>query len=520
MPDTPLIRFQAGNMKDLNHSAAPDQRSLVLKGIVWNTLYQVFLAVLAFVAMLIVVRILPAAEYGRAATVSGFLGFINALNCEQFVSQALQIPKEEQPNWSAHWAVAFRFQLLLCLICNAVALACYFFPAYRSVAPLLHLASLGLIWDSATKVRSYMLRRSLDFQRLRIISMLSSLISIIATISLALMGCGAYALIVGGNVILNIPMAIDLIWLHKWRPEGGWLRPIRWREYRASLVFGFHQAGTGFLGAAQKALESAVLPGAIGFAGMGFWNRSQAIFITSVGRVQSIVSETVYPLLPLSSGDMTVYRRRATLFVEITFLILIPGMIYVGMEGPPLSRLLYGQKWVAVDPYIWPGTLFCAGAMISLTATNILLGANRLRSRTILYCLQAVVGIPALVIVILRRDLLLYAWAMAVGQVIMSVISFGFVSRLLTDDWGRRVLWPPAVSSLAGMALLWTGNQFIPPKPILHVMVSALSYGMAVSLVLRFLFPQALYDLLGRLPGGRKMQTWLRLNYREISACP
>jgi O-antigen/teichoic acid export membrane protein len=494
--------------------AGDSNSSLVLKGLFWNTLYQVFATGLGFVAMLIVVRIVPAADYGRWATVVGFLGFINALNCDRVVTHALQIPKEEQPDWSAHWAAALRIQLILCLICNGVALICHLFPAYRSVAPLLHVASLGLIWDSATKVRMTMLRRAMDFRRLRIISVVSYLVSTIATVGMAFMGCGAYALIVGGSVLLNIPGAIDLIFLEKWRPAGGWLRPVRWREYRPALIFGFHQAGTGFLGTARAALESAVLPGTIGFAGMGFWNRSQAIFGTSVGRVQNIVAETVYPLLPQSAGDLAVYRRRATLFVEVMFLLLIPGMLYVGMEGPPLSRLFYGLKWVAVDPCIWPGTLFGAGALLSLSTTNILLGANQLRARTILFSLQAVVGIPALVLAILRRDLLLYAWAMAVAQLVMGVVSFGFVTRLLTDGWVRRVLWPPAVASLAGLPVLLALNC---PTPILQVLASALLYGTAVSLVLRFLFPQALYDLLGRLPGGRRLQAWFRLTDRETS---
>jgi O-antigen/teichoic acid export membrane protein len=212
---------------------------------------------------------------------------------------------------------------------------------------------------------------------------------------------------------------------------------------------------------------------------------------------------------------MAVYRRRATLFVEVTLLLLIPGVIYLGMEGPSLSRLLYGQKWTMVDPYLWPGTLFGAGTLLTLSATNILLGANHLRARTILYCLQVIIGIPALVLARMHHDLQWYAWAIAAAQMLMGVISFGFLSRLLTADWKRRVLLPPAISSLAGLAVLLACDRFIPATPALRVAISALLYGSTWALALKFLFPQALHDFLSRLPGGRKLLTWLRLHDRD-----
>jgi hypothetical protein len=77
------------------------------------------------------------------------------------------------------------------------------------------------------------------------------------------------------------------------------------------------------------------------------------------------------------------------------------------------------------------------------------------------------------------------------------------------------VLWPPVISSLAGLAVVLAGSHFVRPMPILQVPTSALAYGTVVALVLRFLFPQTLSDFLARLPGGRRMQTWFRLDNRE-----
>ena len=47
----------------------PSDKSIILKGIVWTTGYRVFATLAQFGAMLVLVRIIPPEEYGRAGAV-------------------------------------------------------------------------------------------------------------------------------------------------------------------------------------------------------------------------------------------------------------------------------------------------------------------------------------------------------------------------------------------------------------------------------------------------------------------
>ncbi|MGB0110909.1 MAG: hypothetical protein WBP52_20620, partial [Terriglobales bacterium] len=81
-----------------------ENRRHVAHGLAWNTIYQVFQTVLSFGAMLVLVRVIPPAEYGRATAAVSWLLLMCSFGCAQFMNHALQLPKDVEPDWSLHWS--------------------------------------------------------------------------------------------------------------------------------------------------------------------------------------------------------------------------------------------------------------------------------------------------------------------------------------------------------------------------------------------------------------------------------
>ena len=148
-------------------------KDIILKGIAWTTGYRVFATFAQFGAMLVLVRIIPPEEYGRAGAMVGVLTMLNVLSCRSFIAQALQLPEGEEPDWTMHWRACFWLQATLFILTNAIASGLWFLPSHRSIAILLHLASLGVLFECPSAMRSAMLQRALDFPRLRILDGIS-----------------------------------------------------------------------------------------------------------------------------------------------------------------------------------------------------------------------------------------------------------------------------------------------------------------------------------------------------------
>ena len=329
-----------------NNPHLPTDKGIILKGVAWTTGYRVFATFAQFGAMLVLVRIIPPEEYGRAGAVVGVLTILNVLSCRAFFSQALQLPKGEEPDWTMHWRAGL-----------------WFVPSHRSIATLLHLASLGILIECPSTLRSTMLQRALDFPRLRILDGISKTFSILTMLSLGVAGFGALAIVAGANVIPAIPGAIDLLLVHRFRPRSGWFKFLDWRRYKASLLFGFQQSWSGLLQSLRGALEAAVLPLQLGFAALGLLQRAQSLFLATVGQVNSIFAETVYPLLPKHAAEPERYRNTATLFLQVVFWIVLPGAVFVAWQGKAALRVLYGERWIAADPLIAPGAVIGAAGL-------------------------------------------------------------------------------------------------------------------------------------------------------------
>ena len=492
--------------------SAMTRRGLVARGIAWNTAYQAVEALLALGTMLVLVRIIPPAEYGRVGAVVGLLTVLNAVGIVTFLNQALQLPEGEKPDWALHWSVGFYLQTSLMLACHGLAGLCWLSPHYRPMAPLLHLAAFGLLVDWPAQLRGAMLRREMDFPRLRILSACSAALRCGVTLVVGLGGGGAYAIVLGANVLPSLPLAVDLLAVRRWRPEGGWWHWPAWPRYRPALRFGFQQAGSALLSSARGAFEAAVLPATVGYGGIGLLTRAQALFSMSVGRLGNVVIESVYPVLPRYAAEPLRYGRPAVLFVQGLSLLALPSAIFVGLQGPMLSRVLYGEKWIAADPLILPAALIGLGQILFVGAYYVLLAANRLRTCLALDVVVASLLVSTVSIAWAGYGLVAYAWALAAAQMLAASVALGTVSALFAPGWALSILGPPGVSAAAATALLLAVRGLWAAEPLaLQLAVDSALYFLAVVFVLRGVFPGPLAQMLRGLPGGSRVLGWIGL---------
>lgn len=486
---------------------------LVLRGVAWTTLSQLIQTLASFGTMLVLVRIIPPEEYGRAGAVVGFATLLSVVNCGAFIAQALQLGEAAEPDWSLHWSAGFYIQAALCLACELLSTLCWLDPVYRPIAPLGHLVGLGLMLDWPSQVSGIMLRRNLDFRRLQVLTGLTNVASLSVTLGVGVLGGGAYAIVLGSNVIRTFPFAIDLLVVRGWRPRRGWWRWPNWVAYAPALRFGLQQTGSGLLAGVLGALEAAVLPRTAGYAAIGFLGRAKGLFGNTIGRVEAILIETVYPLLPRYAANQAQYARHATLFAQVLLLTVVPGALYIGLEGRVLSRFLYGEKWIGADPLIWPAALTGLGLGMYGIAWSVLLAANRLRSCLVLDLSSALVSAPMIAVLLLGGGIAEYSWAVAGAEILAAAIALAVASPLLVPGGMRSALVPPALSSLLAVgAVIFIQILGVTTPGRWGLVVHTGVYGLTLGAALRGFFPGTVATVLSRLPGGERIQRWLRLS--------
>lgn len=484
-------------------------RALIVPGITWTALSQALDVVLSLGSMLVLVRLIAPSEYGRAAAVVGMLGLVNTFGSHMFVSHAIQLPEGQVPDWQSHWSVAVYLQLVLCAICELIGWGCWFVPQYRPIAPLMQIAGIGILFEGPNQVGAAMLRRQLDFRRLKLLATTATFVKLGSTVLLALAGGGAYAIVIGGNVMTSLPYGVHLLVVRRWRPPLGWWRLPSLHNYRAPARFGLQQVATRMVSAVSGACEAAILPGAIGFNAMGLLSRARALYMTTGGRLGNVLVDAVYPFLPREAKNKTRYARHATTFLQVMFFITIPAAMFLGLEGRHLSRLLYGQKWVAMDPLIWPGVLTGLAATIFVTCAGILLAAGRLRGSLVLEIAMTIFSAGALLVAWSTRTVVWYGWALTVAQISAAAVALWIASSLLASGWPQRLYPPLVASSVAAVSVIALRMALAPMTAFWHVAATTAMFFCVAVGTCRLGFPATFSELLRLMPGHQIVPGWI-----------
>lgn len=459
-------------------------RVRVVRGLVSGLLHEAVIVALSFGAMLVLVRLLTPADYGRAAAVTGVLALVRAFSGALFVEHALQHDKETEPDWTTYFSIAGLVQLSLFGVTNVGALLARTWDATSGMAPLLHIASIGLILDWPSQVATVKLRRELRFERLKLLSALALALNLTSTMVLAWLGLGAAAVVIGGNVLAAVPMTISFLFVERWRPRGRWLMFPRATDARPILEFARRQIGAGLVHALRSAAESMVLTRTFGVATFGLLNRALALFQSTVGRLAFVLLDTAYPMLPMERNNRSRYAYRAARYLEAALILSVPGAAFIAVEGAHVSRVLYGSAWVAADPYLAPAAIALAAATLATAAGYVVMGAGDVGKSVRLEALVAAGGIVALAAPLLGGSSIDYMWALAVTQVAASVIAFVVAAPLADREWSRRGLWPAVAATAVGTLSILTLRSSIAPSGAAGLVITALAYAAVVASVL------------------------------------
>jgi O-antigen/teichoic acid export membrane protein len=486
-------------------------RTAVLHGLAWNLGYQVFASLIQFGAMLVVVRIISPMDYGHWVVTLGILQLLNAVNIANFISHALQLPAGQEPDWTLHWHVGNVVQCALFLVCTGVATVLWRLSGYREVSVLLLIASIGLLFNTSAHLRMAMLQRELEFRRLRTLTAISSLISAGAIVLGAMAGLGARALVLGGNVLVSIPLTVDLLLVCRWRPRGTWLAWPELRRYRESLIFGTTRVGSLALSSSRGALTAVLLPATLGYGAIGLMNRAESLFAMSAGRIVTLLSETVYPVLPQLTLDRPRFARTVRGYSLLVLTLSLAGVGFFAACGADVSRVLYGMKWIAADPLLLPGALVGLAVSLNTLGSQVLLAQGRLKDAFILAVLPQAFVAPAFVgATLLDWSIGAFYWSMSAGLLLA-----GLGGLFVTRQWMGPGAWPtllagPAIAAaIASTIAVLVGHLTDGMTAGTRAGLAALAFALAWFVALRIMFRDTLDEMLAFAPKGAQLRRLL-----------
>jgi len=315
-------------------------RKQTYKGVKWTALEQFSSQIITFAIGVILARILSPSDYGIIGVLSVFMA-ISQTFIDGGFTQAL-IRKSDLNDKDS--STIFYFNIVISIICYTIL---FIFSSRISdffdlpiLSPVIKVYCLTLIIGALESVQISRLTIELNFKSLAKVNILSSIISGVLGIGLALYGIGVWALVFQ-SIIARV-LHVIFIWTEsKWSPKLNFSKT----SFRELFGFGSKLLAGGLI----WQLYSNIIPIIIGkfysAKDLGYYNRGTSLAQLPSNTIMGILEKVTFPILAKIKDNtnrlIVIYRK----YIKSSSMAIMFCLILLAAIAKPIILLLLTEKW-------------------------------------------------------------------------------------------------------------------------------------------------------------------------------
>ena len=295
------------------------QKEKALAGFKWSFIDTFSRYFLSFFIGIILARILSPEDYGLIGMTGIFLSLSRVFIDGGFSDALIRKIEPSKEDYSSVFifniSLAIFFYIMLFSFSPVIA---NFFDEKRLIL-IIRVVGLGLIIGATSTIQVIILRKRLDFKLQAIIGFISTIISGIVSVILALSGYGVWSLILGG-IVASLSSAILLWTLNKWRPQ----LFFSFKIIREHFTFGSKIMLGSFVNMIYDNMYYVLIGKLFKPAQLGFYTKADSYQKLPASTIDIIVRQVTYPLLSNIQNEPDRLKSTYKILIQITsFLVFI-----------------------------------------------------------------------------------------------------------------------------------------------------------------------------------------------------
>lgn len=330
-----------------NCQEAMTLRSSAFSGIRWTTASSLIRAVLQLLQIAILARLLDSADFGLMALVVAITAFMQIFS-DMGVSNAIIHHQEisHRQLSSLYWLnVISALGLAILLVFASPAIAGFYGDA--RLIPLIWIAGASLVVVALGQQIRIVAEKNLQFSALARVEVMAALFSFAATIIIALLGGGVYALV--GGVFVGASVLSILLWIflaNGWRP----LLCFQPREIRHFLGFGAYMIGNNLVNTFNGQVDILLGGRLLGAQAIGLYSLPRDFCLRLASIFNPIAIRVGIPLMSKAQNDVALLKSLYLKMMRMTASVNFPIYIALFVFAPEVSHIMFGPKWDEAIP--------------------------------------------------------------------------------------------------------------------------------------------------------------------------
>lgn len=385
-----FISFMSGN----------NIKKKAVTSMIWSSVQKYASMIISFISGIILARLLTPYDYGCIGMLTIFITLSESFIDGGFGSALIQKKNPTQVDYSTifFWNLFMSIIMYAILFLSAPFIArFYHIPQLSSV---LRVQGVILFIYAFNLIQQNQLRKTLNFKVLSLITVVTSIVSLLATIVLAYSGFGVWSLVT--QYILTALIPAFFFWFYvKWRP----IWAFSWASFKELFSFGIYMFLTNFLNTFSKQIQGLLIGRLYNAATMGYYSKADSTERLASTSISQVVSTVAYPLYASIQNDkqqlISVLKKLTCTLSYLT----TPFLLLLCLTAKPLFILLYSDKWVDCVPYF---QILCfAGIPYCLQSANnqSVAAVGKSKEMFVWTVVKRIVGISFIVVGLLLFDM-------------------------------------------------------------------------------------------------------------------
>ncbi len=328
--------------------------------------------VLQFGVTILLARLLTPADFGLVAMVLVVRGFLTIFLTIGFGQGLVQKQDTNDDHLQTIFFLMFTIGLVLFGVAWIGAPAAADFFNSTAMVPLFRLSVFGFLVGPFASIQQTMLSKQMKFYELSKINIISSLVSLSLTISMALGGWGAVSMVAG-------PLAGNVATLPFCYIYFPWLPKFKFHIYAFKDLFGFSWKvfATNAVEYFSRNLDNTLIGKYLGATALGFYNLSYNLMMLPLENIAFPIRSVLLPAFSEVQNDRKEANRVYCDFLGLVAAVIFPAMFGLFTVSDLFIISAYGDQWAPAIPIL---QFLCFSGMLQATSipnNSILLSMGR-----------------------------------------------------------------------------------------------------------------------------------------------
>ena len=322
---------------------------------IWSAIQKYSTMLIKLISGMILARLLMPEDYGAIGMLLIFISLAEVFIDAGFGSALIQKKNPTQTDYST----VFYFNIVMSVILYGLvylsAPAIAEFYRMPILCNVLRVQGLILFLYAFNVIQRNQIRKNLKFKILSKITIISSIISLTATVILAYMGFGVWSLV--AQEFLGILIPCIFFWLTmNWRPT--W--EFSWTSFKELFGFGSFMFLTHLFTTFSQRINGLLVGRWFNPATMGYYTKADSFSRFATLSIAGVMIQTTYPLYASVQDDRERLINMVKRITSTLAYITVPMLSILILIAEPLIVLLYSDRWLPSVPYF---QILCIGGM-------------------------------------------------------------------------------------------------------------------------------------------------------------